>query len=526
MESEVPAGDVRDPRQPDRPAAGGDHGFSAVRPLVLGFLTVAVLLGGALGWGATASISGSVIAGGRVDAESRDQVVEHIDGGIVREVLVANGDRVAADDVLIRLDNRQIRSEEAILEAELAELTARRNRLEAEFRDSGAIRWEPELLALAEDEGVSCADTHAQDEACKVHAILSGQRRLFEARRASRAGLIAQLRERVTQTERQVASLEAQGEAVARQIGFLLRELEGFRELYAKQVTRLPELMAREREAASLEGQAGDIGARIAAARSRIAEGELQILQIGAQRIEQAEAETREVQAQENEVRERLSLVRDRLARMEIRAPVAGDVFDMRVFASAEVVRPGEPVLRILPDGASLVVRASVEPIHIDQVWRGQEAAVLFPAFTQRTTPVFEGRVLRVAADASEDARTGLSWFEIEVAIGAPIGPPRDLSVPGRGEEAGDTASGRAAGTSGTAGEGAPERREPDTLERDPASDSAVREAGSIPPAHAGQLALAPGMPAEVHLRTGERSPLSYLLKPLTDHFSRAFREE
>lgn len=254
MESQAPAGNDRDRDPSDRSAAGGDHGFSAVRPLVLGFLTVAVLLGGALGWGATASISGSVIAGGRVDAESRDQVVEHIDGGIVREVLVANGDRVAAGDVLIRLDNRQIRSEEAILEAELAELTARRNRLEAEFRDAEAIRWDAELLALAEDEGASCADTHAPEEACKVHAILNGQRRLFEARRASRAGLIAQLRERVTQTERQVASLEAQGEAVARQIGFLLRELEGFRELYDKQITRLPELMAREREAASLEG--------------------------------------------------------------------------------------------------------------------------------------------------------------------------------------------------------------------------------------------------------------------------------
>ena len=501
--------------------------FAARRPVTLGLLTVAVLLGGTLGWGGLASISGAVIAPGRVDVESRAQAVEHVDGGKVKAVLVRNSDRVAAGDVLIRLDDRQIRSEEAILEAELAELTARRNRLEAELRDSETIRWDAELLALAGNKEGSCEGADVLDESCKIHAMMDGQRRLLEARQASRAGLIAQLRERVTQTERQAGSLEAQAEAITRQIGFLARELEGYRELYEKQIARLPDLMARERETANLEGQAGDVGARISAARSRIAEGELQILQIHAQRIEQAEAEAREVQAKENEIRERLASVRDRLEGMEIRAPVEGEVFDMRVFASAEVVRPGEPVLRILPDGASLLVRAHVAPIHIDQVWRGQEAAVHFPAFTQRTTPVFEGQVLGVAADASEDERTGLSWYEIEVAIGTAIGSQRDASMPDRVDEAGNAITSWAAGALAAAREWLPGTHEPaDGAEAEATPAPAAREADSGRSAHGSLFALSPGMPAEVHLRTGERSPLSYLFKPLTDYFSRALREE
>ena len=362
-------------------AAGAALGFSAKRPMVLGFLTLGVLLGGTLGWGATASISGSVIASGQVEAESRDQVVEHIDGGTVREILVTNGDRVAAGEVLIRLDDGRFRSDEMILSIELAELVARRNLLEAEFGDAKTVRWDAELLARAGKERTSCRDTPSRDAGCTVHAILDGQRRLFEARQASRASLVAQLRERVNQAEQQIVSLQAQADAVGRQIGFLTRELESYRSLFKRKVTRLEDLMAREREAANLEGQTGDIGARIAGARSRIAEIELQILQIDSQRIEQAEAEAREVQARENEIRERLASVRERLERMKIRAPVAGEVFEMRVFAPAEVVRPGEPVLNILPESASLVVRAGVDPIHIDQVWRGQEASVMFPAF-------------------------------------------------------------------------------------------------------------------------------------------------
>ena len=241
-----------------------------------------------------------------------------------------------------------------MLAAEQAELVARRKRLEAEYRGADAIRWDAALARRA-------------DADAGVRAIRDGQRRLFEARRASLAGQAAQFKERITQTRRQA--------------GFLARELKPFRELFEEGRVELQQLMERERGPARLDSEVGDIGARIAAARSRIAELQLQVLQLDANRIAEAEGEARETQ-----VRERLVSVRARLAHMEVRAPVSGEVFEMRVFAPAEVVRPGEPILKIVPEDAALVVRATLDPIHVDQVWPGQEATVLFPAFPARTT--------------------------------------------------------------------------------------------------------------------------------------------
>ena len=511
------------------PAIAQARSFSPRRATVLGCMTLAVLVGGVFGWGSTASIAGAVIATGRVEVESRDRVVEHVDGGTVDEVLVRNGDRVGAGEVLLRFDDRQLRSEETMLAAEHAELVARRNRLEAEFRDADAIQWDDKLAGRAEDEET-------------IRAVLDGQRRLFEARRASRAGLSAQLRQRIAQSEKQIASLEAQRDALRRQDGFIARELEVHRALSERRLTQLGQLMELEREAARLDGQAGDIEARIAVARSRIAEIEIQILQIGARRIEEAEAEARDVQARENQVRERLVSVRERLGRMDVRAPVAGEVFDMRVFSSREVVSPGEPILHLVPLGAALVVRARLEPIHVDQVRPGQEAALLFPAFSVRTTPMFEGRVLRVAADASHDPYTGASWYEVEVAPDGPIRPQVDTAMASWAAAAWDAVTGRSTGAAerlDSAGESVTHRKrtassgepEPAAGDRQSTCAAALDAAPARPTTaaaavHGREFALAPGMPAEVHIRTGERSPLSYLTKPLTDYFSRSLREE
>lgn len=438
------------------PVAAPPPVFAARQPLLLGFLTLALLFAGLFGWGALASIAGAVIAAGQVEVETRDQVVEHFDGGTVGEILVKNGDRVAAGQALVRLDGEKLRAEAALLEAERADLVARRNRLEAEFTDAQTVTWDPALAARAEAEPA-------------VAALLEGQARLFRARRESRAGQVAQLRERIGQTREQIAGLEAQADAATRQAGFIARELEAQRSLYKKGLTALPRLLALEREAAGLDGRAGDIAAEIASERGRIAELEVEILRIGSARVEEAEGRAREVQARETQVAERLTELRRRLASMEVTAPVAGEVFGMRVSTVGEVVRPGEPILGIVPEGAALVVRARLEPIHVDQVHPGQEAVLRFSAFPARNTPEYAGRVVRVSADAQHDDRTGLSWYEVELSMGAAIG------------------------------------------------------AG---PSRPGNLALAPGMPVEVHLRTGERSPLSYLVKPLTDYFMRSLREE
>ena len=383
-------------------------------------MVLALLACGLFGWGAVASISGAVIATGRVEVETRDQVVEHIDGGTVEEILVREGDRVEAGQVLIRFDDSPLRSDEARLDTEHAGLVARRNRLEAEFRDAQRIAWDEGLVRLAA-------------RATAVRETLDGQQRLFDARRAARAGRKARLRERIEQTRRQIAGLEAHAVAVERERGFVDRELGPRRTLFAKGMIPLDRLLALEREAARLEGKAAEIDSRLAGARGRIAEIDIELQQIDTQRLEEAESRAREVHVREMQVRERLAAVRRRLSRLEVRAPVAGEVFAMAVFAKREVVQPGEPILRIVPEDADLVVLARLDPIHVDQVWRGQDAVLRFTAFPARATPEFEGRIRRVSADAVRDGRSGLSWYEVEVEIGRAIEPRPGTDVAGVG---------------------------------------------------------------------------------------------
>ena len=439
--------------------------FSARRAVILGFGGLGVLLAGLAGWGAFASIAGAVIATGQVAVENRNRAVEHIDGGTVSEAPVRDGDTVEQGDVLLRFSASLLRSEEAILRARYVEFAARRNRLEAEYRGEDAISWDPELAALAD------ADPKARD-------AIAGQERLFRARKTANAGEAARLREKIKQAHGEIEGLEVQAVALGRQSELIARELDAQRQLYKKGLTRISPVLALERAARGLEGTAGAIAADIARARGRIAEYEIAILQVDAERIEKAEEEARQAKAGENEVLERLASVRDRLGRMEVRAPVSGTVFGATVFAPGEVVRPGEPIMQIVPEDAGLIVTARIAPIYVDQVYPGQEAVLRFSAFQLQRTPEFPGRVVRVSADAVHDAESGRSWYEVELAL-AP------------------TEDGAGAGN--------------------PLQDRAPLPGGLLP---------APGMPVEVHIRTGERSVLSYLAKPMADFFERALREE
>ncbi len=434
--------------------------------MALGFGGTAVLLAGVLGWSLFASVSGAVIATGVVAVETRNQTVEHIDGGTVNEILVRDGDRVARDQVLLRFADGLLRSEEALLVAQYAELAARRNRLEAEFRSADTVAWDGELAATA------AADPAVED-------ILDGQERLFRARAAARTGEVARLRERIGQAREEIAGLEAQAVALGEQGKLIARELVAQKSLFEKGLSQLSRLLALERAAKNLEGQSGAVGARIVRARGGIAELEVGILQIDARRIEEAERQARDVSAKENQVKGRLASVRGRLGRMEVRAPVAGEVFGMTVFAPREVVRPGEPILRIVPADGSLVAVARLNPIDVDQVYPGQPALLRFSAFPARETPEFEGRVVWVSADAVRNERAGVSWYEVELAMDEPSG----------------------AGERWKGGARATQRR-------------------------FGDLDIAPGMPVEAHIRTGERTVIGYLVKPVTGFFQRALREE
>ncbi len=456
----VPAAARPDARAAARPAIGpaaaggggaGDS-LSTRSALLLGFVTLAVLLGGFGMWSVFSSISGAVVASGQVEVHQSRQILQHLDGGVVSEIFVREGDRVEAGQVLIRLDGELAKSERAIVEGQFFELLARRGRLEAERADETQIRFNPELLREAETNP-------------DVAELADGQNRLFEARLETLQKSLEQVGKRREQTQSQIEGVNAQLAALQTQQALIERELTDQRSLLAKGLAQASRVLSLEREAASLAGQLGSLTAERAQAEGRITELELESLRLSSQRREEAESELRNIGYRELELAERRRALTEQIDRLEMRAPVAGLVYAMTVTTPRSVIRAAEPVLYIVPQDRPLVIAARVSPINIDEISIGQPVILRFPAFASRTTPEVFGQVTKISADALVDEATRTSYFRTEVMLN-----------PG----------------------------EIDKL---------------------GALVLLPGMPSEVYIRTGERSPLAYLTRPFTDYFNRAFRE-
>ncbi|MCY4015701.1 MAG: HlyD family type I secretion periplasmic adaptor subunit [Gammaproteobacteria bacterium] len=432
--------------------------FDARRPLLLGAAGLGLLFTGLFGWSALTSISAAVIAPGTVEVESRNQLVEHIDGGTVSEILVRDGDRVARGQVLLRFDGANLELEESILSLQYAEAEAQLNRLAAEITGAAAVGWSAELLAVAAGDA-------------RAAAIIEQQQALFDARREARDGEIAQLNEQIEQTSEEIRGLEANASSLGRQLRLLEEDLPRQRELLDRGLAPMDRIIELELRARGLEGQQGANDAAIARARAQVAEIRGRMRGIDARRIEEAAALRGEISQRGTVALESLLRVRARLQSLELKAPDGGIVFGMTVTTPGEVVGPGEPILEIVPATINHIARGRVDPIHVDQLFPGQPAVLRFSAFPARVTPEFDGSLRRISADAVYDEALGLSWFEVDVSIETP----------------------RTGGT-------------------------AVQTIGD--------LALTPGMPVEIYIESASRSPLSYLLKPLTDYFSRSMREE
>ncbi len=381
-----------------------DVRFSAARPMFIGMAALALLVGGFGAWAALASIAGAVVAGGRIQVETNQQVVQHPEGGVVGEILVANGDRVAAGDVVLRLDDTLMKSERTILEGQYHELIARRGRLTAERDGAAEVRYDEDLLARA-----------ASDPS--IAALVEGQTRLFEARRETQRKQISQLRERQLQIREQIGGAEAQKAALARQRDLIAQELEGQEKLYKQGLAQLNRLLSLRREEARLDGQVGELTAGVAQSRGRIAEIEIQILQLSTDRQEEAITTLRDVQHQENQVREKLASLRETMARLEVRAPFGGIVHGLTVHAVRSVVRPAEPILYVVPSDSRLVIEARVQTTEIDQIRAGQPATLRFSSFSSRKTPEVNGRIRTISADVFADEITGANYYLARIDI-------------------------------------------------------------------------------------------------------------
>ena len=428
-----------------------DNRWSARRHIVIGLLALVVLVGGFGTWAVMAQITGAVITSGQIEVERNRQVVQHPDGGVVSEILVEEGDSVAAGDMLIRLDPSDLASELAVVEAQLFEILARRGRLEAERDDLDTPEFDPVLISA------NTADSRD---------LIAGQTRLFEARRESSSRAVEQLTQQRAQIASQLDGIRAQQTALNTQSELITRELSDQQSLLDRGLAQASRVLALQREEANLLGRVGELTAQAAQAAERMTEIEIQVLGLSSTRREEAITQLRDLQYNQLELSERRRVLLRQLDRLDIRAPVSGVVYGLQVFAEQSVIRPADPVLFPIPQDRPLVIATRVQTIDIDQIHVGQEATLRFSAFDQRRTPELKGHITLVSADAFQDEASGMSYYRAEVQL----------------------------------------------------NDG---EIAKLP----ADMTLVPGMPVEAFLRTADRSPMGYLVKPLADYFAKAFRE-
>ncbi|MBI5263474.1 MAG: HlyD family type I secretion periplasmic adaptor subunit [Bradyrhizobium sp.] len=441
---------------PKTTAAKAEEAAKGVREsirlhLILGLAVMIVLAGGLGGWASTVAISGALIAPGQIVVESNVKKVQHPTGGVVGELRARDGDVVKTGDILVRLDDTITRANLAIVTKNLDAALARAARLQAEQRGLDALEFPAQLLERAGDP--------------EVKSLMASESKLFEVRVTGRAGQKAQLRERVTQLNNEIAGLAAQETAKDREIVLVQKELDGVRELYEKHLVQISRLTTLERDAARLTGERAQYIASRAQAKGKITEIELQIIQIDRDMVSEVSKDLRETNDRIGELIERKVTAEDQLRRVDIRAPQDGMVLQSTVHTVGGVVTAGDALMLIVPQADDLQVEAKVNPADIDKLQVGQKTLLRLSAFNQHTTPELSGVVTRVSPDVTTDQRTGQSYYTIRVSM--------------------------------------------------PAEE--VRRLGDVK--------LIPGMPVEAFVQTGDRTMFSYLMKPLSDQLMRAFRE-
>jgi HlyD family type I secretion membrane fusion protein len=419
-------------------------------PVRFAALVGALFFGGAWAWSAWAPIESGVMAPATLVVDTNRKAVQHLEGGTVAELLVREGDRVEAGQIVIRLDRTVPQATLDLLRGQWWASQALAARLAAERDARDEIVFPPELTDQIDDP--------------RVPELISAERRIFEARRAQIESQTRILRQRNAQAAEEIRGLDQEIKAQDRQLTLIAEEADGVRQLVEKGMERKPRLLALQRTTAEIEGARAQNVARIAQVQQSIGEVDLRILDLRASVLSEAVQKLRDERTRIFDVLERLRAAEDTLARTEIRAPVSGRVVGLKVFTVRGVISPREPLMDIVPSEDILVVEAQVPVSEIDAVRVGLPVQLRFSALNQRTTPTVEGEVANVSPDRLVDPRSGQPYYTARILVG-------DIG-----------------------------RLPPDTL-------------------------LKAGMPVEAMIRTGERTILEYLAKPLTDFTHRALRE-
>lgn len=426
-------------------------------PTVAGALIMAVVLMGFGVWGNMAPIAGAVVASGVFVVTGQNKIIQHLEGGMIREIYVREGDKVEAGQVLLELDDTAARAELQRLFLRRIRLTAIDVRLQAEMKEENDVTWPAEVVQWL-------ANSPA------VKEIVDSQKMTFTARRNNLNSDIRSIKESINALEERIRGSRVQLEAVHRQIVLLDEEIVTKDKLVQQGLVRKPELMVLQRQKANLEGEVGRIMGDIGDAKERIARAVEQINGVRKTAIKTAVEQMHEVRGELADVRERMLTAKGILDRVSITAPVSGVVVKLRYHTRGGVVEAGKNIMELLPLKDDLIIEARLRPQDIDSVKHGQTAMVRLTALNQRITPMVSADVVYLSADTLADEKKSQQVGPTDIYIvRVKLNSEESRSVPG--------------------------------------------------------FSPTPGMPAEVYIKTSERTFFQYIVRPIHDSMMRAFRE-
>lgn len=368
----------------------------------IGALGSLLLLAIILLWAQATLINGAVIAHGQVVVVGNPKVVQSLDGGIVEDIVVKNGDVVAAGDLMMRLDPTLLQIKLDIARTRLAEVLALKSRLEAEQLNLKTPEFSYAPLPFERPE------TARQEE---------GQRQIFQARRDVLRGRRDQLTEKIVQIRNQISGVEGQIAAKRDQLGYIETDLENRTSLSTQGLVRQSEVLDLQRGQSELLGQITALQTQLAGIHNSIRDAELETLQGERQFKEQVVTDLRDATTKAEELILEIVTTSKQLERVEIKAPSEGIVHEMQVTTKGGVVAPGGTILQVIPLTEGVAFEVRLEPRYIDAVHVGQKAEAVFPAFDQRSTPRLAASVASISPTSIEDPATGQSYFRIELHI-------------------------------------------------------------------------------------------------------------
>lgn len=431
-----------------------DNSSGIKRYVLFGLLTLTAFVGGSVYWAVASKLDGAVVAPASFVVEGDRKTVEHLDGGIIDSILVADGEFVQAGQPLVRLDSTEIDVDLSVLGSQLGELSVRRARLLAQM--SGNEQFD-EPMALA-------GFWDGMDRLHWVSPYLT-QKQLFDAEARARRTEAQINAQRIQGLRNQIAGLNEQRSATQNQIGITQVELSNLQSLLAKGLVAVTRVSARQIELERLGGVDASLRTQIAQAEDQVREMQLALISQQKLREEVIAGELAVVDAQLDLIQSQFKGASERLKGTHVLAPTSGRVVNLAVSTTGGVIRPGEPIMDIVPADQALIVEARIKTGDIDKLHIGQTTRIRLSAFAQADVPEASGRIFDISADALEDDRTGEPYFKARVKL------------------------------------------------------------DSDQPTEVAELELVPGMPADLFVNTGERAVISYLSQPISDRLAKTFIE-